>query len=211
MRLLKVQGKGRVSVEPDLVTLSFEVETKAGDYAECLQNLNARAEDLRASMTAAGLDRADLKTSDFSVRVDTQYKDGRHMFVGYRASHNMRIELPVDKELLNRTLRHIARGHSGAEISLVFSVKDSDALRQRVLMEAVRIAKSNAEVLASAAGMSLGKLQQIDYGWVEVRIHNREAGMVCNGPGLVADCDVDIEPEDVTAEDNVTLVYEISD
>jgi uncharacterized protein YggE len=69
MRVLKVQGKGRVSVEPDLVTLSFKVETKARDYAECLRNLNARAEDLRASMTAAGLNRAELKTSAFSVRV----------------------------------------------------------------------------------------------------------------------------------------------
>jgi uncharacterized protein YggE len=162
MRLLKVQGKGRVNVEPDLVVLSFGVETKARDYAECLQDLNARAEDLRSSMTVGGLDRAKLKTSAFNVRVETQYTGGRHVFAGYCASHNMTIELPVDKELLNRTLRHIAHGHSGAEITLAFSVKDKDALRKRVLMEAVRTAKVNAEILASAAGMCLGKLQQID-------------------------------------------------
>ena len=211
MRLLKVQGKGRVSVEPDLVTLSFEVETKTSDYVECLQNLNARAEDLRASMTAAGLDRTDLKTSDFSVRVETQYKDGLHVFVGYRASHNMKIELPVNKELLNRTLRHIAQGHSGAEINLAFSVKDKESLRQLVLEEAVRTAKRNAAVLASAAGISLGKLQQIDHGWAEVRIYDSEVvkayETVRGGPP----CEVDIEPEDVDAEDSVTLVYEISD
>jgi hypothetical protein len=124
----------------------------------------------------------------------------------------MKIELPVDKELLNRALRHITQGHSGAEIKLAFSVKDKDGLRKRVLMEAVRTAKGNAETLASAAGMSLGKLQQIDYGWAEVRIYDREASMVCQQPvAQMPEYEADIEPEDVAAEDNVTLVYEISD
>ncbi len=213
MRMLKVQGKGRVNLEPDVVTLSFDVETKSKDYAECLQSLNARAEDLRTSMTAAGLDRAELKTSAFNVRVETQYKDGQHIFASYCASHNMKIELPVDKELLNRALRQIAQGHSGAEIKLNFSVKDKDALRKLVLLDAVRTAKNNAETLASASGMKLGKLQQIDYGWSEVHIYDREASMICDAPAVMQDVDsaTDIEPEDVTAEDIVTLVYEISE
>lgn len=212
MRVLKVQGKGRVSVEPDLVTLSFEVEVSDPDYAKCLGNLNERAEDLRASMTAAGLNRAELKTSDFSVRVETQYKDGKHLFEGYLASHNMKIELPADKVLLNKTLRSIAKGHSGAEIKLTFSVKDKDGLRKRVLAEAVRVAKENAEALSAAAGVTLGKLQQIDYGWSEVRIYDREASMLCEGDSPLPSCsEADIEPEDVSAEDNVTLVYEMEE
>jgi hypothetical protein len=212
MRVLKVQGKGRVSIEPDLVTLSFEVETQAMDYEECLRGLNARAEDLRASMTAAGLDRAEMKTTAFAVRVETQYKDGQHLFGGYRASHNLHIEVPVDKALLNRVLRHVARGHSGAEIQLTFSVKDKAGLRKRVLAEAVRTARDNAETLAAAAGITLGTLQQIDYGWAEVRIYDREATMICESLDPARpEGEADIEPEDVAAEDNVTLVYEIAD
>jgi len=91
----------------------------------------------------------------------------------------MKIELPVSKELLNRTLRHIAHDHSGAQINLTFSVKDKESLRQRVLEEAVRTAKSHAGILASAAGIRLGKLQQIDYGWAEVRIYDNEVGKGC--------------------------------
>lgn len=212
MRILKVQGKGHVSVEPDLVTLSFEVDTTAKDYAECLRKLNEQTEDLRASMTAAGLGRAELKTSAFSVRVDTKYKDGQHLFVGYCASHNMKIELPADKELLNKALRSVAKGHSGAEIRLTFSVKDKDGLRKRVLAEAVRVAKENAVALTAAAGVTLGKLQQIDYGWAEVRIYDREANLACeSAPPMSSNCDTDIEPEDVAAEDSVTLVYEMAE
>jgi uncharacterized protein YggE len=211
MRLLKVQGKGHVNTEPDLVTLSFDVEAKARDYEESLRTLNSQADDLRGSITAAGLDRNTLKTSAFSVRVDTQYEEGKRIFDGYVASHRMKIELPVDKTLLASVLHLVAHGHSGAEISLTFSVKDKDALRKRVLTQAVQAAKENAQILATAAGVNLGKLIQMDYGWAEVRIYDREASMVCAAPVEPPQSQADIEPEDVTAEDSVTLVYEIAE
>lgn len=62
------------------------------------------------------------------------------------------------------------------------------------------------------AGMTLGKLQQIDYGWAEVRIYDREASMICEGPAPAPPAyQADIEPENVVAEDKVTLVYEMAD
>ena len=88
-------------------------------------------------MSASGLNKAKLKTTAFSVRVETQYKASQHIFVGYVASHRMRIDLPIDKILLNKILSHVAQGHSGAEIHLTFSVRDKDALRQQVFTQAV--------------------------------------------------------------------------
>ena len=214
MRILKVQGKGRVNAEPDLITLSFEVETKAKDYEDCIRSLNARTEDLRVSMTVAELDRTELKTTAFNVRVETTYnnKTRQYMFESYYASHNLHIDFPADKKLLNQVIRCVSQSNSGAKISLAFSVKDKDSLRKRALAEAVKTAKENAEALATAAGETLGKLQQIDYGWVEVRISNHVADMLCEGPepSTSMEYEADIEPEDIIAEDNVTLVYEIA-
>ena len=78
MRVLKVQGKGQVSVEPDMVTLSFDVENTDCDYAECLQGLNRRTEDLRRNMKASGLLNAKLKTSSYNIRVETKYDNKRN-------------------------------------------------------------------------------------------------------------------------------------
>jgi uncharacterized protein YggE len=210
MGLMKVQGRGHVYVEPDMVTLSFDVESKAEDYGESVRDLNMRTGDLRGSMSASGLDKAELKTTAFSVRVETQYRDGRHIFAGYVASHRLQIELPMNKKMLNKVLRHVARGHSGAEIRLTFSVKDKDALRKKVLAQAVETARRNAETLAAAAGVTLGKLVEMDYGWAEVQIYNREASMLCESMAAGPGYDADIEPEDVAAVDNVTLVFEIT-
>jgi uncharacterized protein YggE len=102
----------------------------------------------------------------------------------------------------------VGKGTSGAQISLSFTIKDADAVRKLVLEDAVRKAKSNAETLATAAGVRLGSLVQMDYGWVEVRVTTDEY--------LCAPCDdplipsPDIEPGDVRAEDTVTLMYEIA-
>ena len=137
MRQIRVHGKGHVVAEPDMVTISFDVEVNVYDYEECLRTLNMRVEDLRQSITAAGLERAQLKTSSFNVHVNSKYKDGRSIFAGYSASHRMHIELPVDKELLNRVLRNVAGGLSGAEINLSFSVRDKESLRKKVLANAV--------------------------------------------------------------------------
>jgi len=208
MRQIRVHGRGHVVAEPDIVTISFDVEVNVYDYEECLRTLNMRVEDLRQSITAAGLERAQLKTSGFNVHVNSKYKDGKSIFAGYSASHRMHIELPVDKELLNRVLRNVAGGLSGAEINLSFSVRDKESLRKKVLANAVQKAKENAGTLASAAGVKLGKLIQIDYGRAEVHIYEREASMVSKSLST-PDYDVDIEPDDVSAGDSVTLVYEI--
>lgn len=211
MRTLNVQGRACLSVVPDLVTLSFAVEITAKDYGHCLGELNLRAEFLRSSLVAAGIDRAEVKTSNFAVSMERKLSAGQSFFAGYRAAHTMSIALPVDKDRLNRVLRQIAQGHSQAEVSVVFSVKDTAALRQRVLTEAVRAAQANAATLAAAAGLRLGHVQQIDYSAATIHISSPRANVLCEavdmGPGTAAD----IEPEDVAAEDSVTLVYELLD
>jgi uncharacterized protein len=211
MKLIKVQGKGNISSPPDTATLAFEIEARSRDYAQCLQHLNTRAEDLRQSVAAGSAERAVLKTTAFNVSVETQYQDGRHLHVGYIASHCLQIEMPMDTPLLNRVFRQVAGGRSGAQVKITFSVKDKDALRRRVLADAVRVAKANAALLAEAAGVRLGPLQQIEYGWSEIRLQERQANVLCEAAPMTSNYQPDIQPEDVTADDNVTLVYAIED
>ena len=209
MRVIKVQGRGRVAVQPDTVIITFDVEVRAQEYKDCLNNLNQRTTALRSEIEAAGRAGSELKTSNFSLRVNTKYTQGRHVFDGYAGSHTLHIKFPADKEVLNQVLREIARGHSGAEIRLTFTVQDKEAVKQAALVEAVKTAQKNAQTLAEAAGLKLGQIQQIDYGWAEIRVYDRAMDMVCPEPAAPMEYKPDIEPEEVAAEDNVTLVYEI--
>lgn len=208
MKLLKVIGKATVSTEPDIVTVSFRVRSQSKGYGLCLDGLNQQVNDLRGIILQAGLNDTQLKTTDFKVEVETEYKNNKRCFVGYVAKHYMRIELAMDKSLLNTLLNLVAKKHAGVEVSLDFSVKDQDALRRQVLDKAVQVAKENARILAKSAGVTLGSLVQIDYGWTEVRIQTQDVGMCCES--VSGTLHADIQPQDVEANDTVTLVYEIA-
>ncbi|NCD35028.1 MAG: DUF541 domain-containing protein [Spartobacteria bacterium] len=209
MKLLKVQGKGSASVAPDRVVLSFDIRAKKRDYGACVENLNHRTAILRKNVAAVIGDEETLKTTDFQVGTDTKYDGGHYIFIGYKAAHSLMVEVPMDTDLLNRVLHAIAKGESGAEIDLTFTVSDQDGLKKRVLENAVHKAKTNAQILADAAGVKLGALQQIDYGWSEVHIMEESANMICEMPDMDMYSKPDITPDDVSAKDSVTLVYAI--
>ncbi len=209
MRILKVQGNGTASAEPDLVTLRFSVDHTDREYAQAVAGLNRKTAALRDGLEEVGLGREAVRTENFSVDSVTERVQERYVFAGYRAAHALQIEVPMDTQLLNRVLRSVASGRSGANISLHFSVQDRAALRRRALAAAVSAAQENATVLAAAAGIRLGDVQQIDYGWSEVRFREDDIRIACcketeemRGP--------DIMPGEVSAQESVTLVYALT-
>ena len=206
MRVLKVQGQGRVSLPPDTAVFSFGILAEHKEYNACHENLNRRVALLRQELADCRIERAEVKTTNYRIQTKSRYENGRSWLDGYTGSHDVRVEAPFNQENVNRVLTVVGKGTSGAQISLSFTIKDADAVRKLVLEEAVRKAKSNAEILSSAAGVRLGALDQIDYGWLEVRFSTRD--YECGGQPM--EIGPDIEPEDIRAEDTVTLVYEIA-
>jgi len=207
---LRVRGKSLVSAEPDLVILSFTVKVFDKEYDNCIQNLNKKVEYLRQNIVACGLNRKDLKTSDFNVYVKTKEDvyTNSYKTVGYEAYHELHIELPMDRELLNKVLEYVAKGHSGTMIDISFSVSETDSVKKRAMIEAVQNAKENAKILASEAGVKLGRIIRIDHGFTEIRVSERRYRALCEqSPSY----NVDIEPMDLGYEDVVTITYEIID
>lgn len=206
MNLVKVQGQGRASAAPDLALLGLSVESRHSRYATCLEDLNRRTESLRAAVKRVSPAGTTLKTTDFRVRTETRHVDGRSRFEGYLASHRLSIELPMDTRLLDEVLVAITNGSAGAEVALTFTVKDRESLRQQAMADAVRVARENALTLAGAAGVELLELQHIEYGWSEIRIHEQDICLSALETSMSGPC-ADIDPEDVSIEESVLLVY----
>jgi len=55
------------------------------------------------------------------------------------------------------------------EVRVSFELEDRDGFRQRLLAVAVEAAHRNAATIAAAAGVRLGPIAGIEYGWSEVR------------------------------------------
>ena len=69
-------------------------------------------------------------------------------------------------------------------------------------------AKDNAQTLSQSAGVQLGEILRIDYGWTEVRFEERV--MSYDSAEMPTSPMPDIEPAEMTASDNVTVVWKIA-
>ena len=211
---LRVNGRGAVSTDPDRVVLTFGVDGRDESYGAAVEQLNRRVDALRGDLTeATGVGRENLKTLRFDVSPEYDYEDrgsGRErVFKCYKASHRLRVDLPLEKDLMNRALDRVAGSVSEATLAVSFDASDRDGLRKRALRAAVEDALGIARVLAEASGVKLGGIERVEHGRVsfggsanrefEGFARRRESG-----------ADPDIEPSAVDAEVDVTLVYRIS-
>ena len=208
-RVISVQGRGTATAEPDLVQLSFNISVMDQEYDGAIAGLNDRVNRLRQDVAIVDVDPKGLKTISFDISPKHRWNEERdeRVFLGFEAKHDLRLELPLDQDLLNRTLAQLAQSASQATFSIYFAVKDGNALRQRVLADAVARARENAETLAQAADVQLGDILRIDYGWTEIRVSERimeyDASMAPSMPMA------DIEPDEIEAGDNVTVAWAI--
>lgn len=97
------------------------------------------------------------------------------------------------------------------EFRINYTVKDTEAAKNKLLAKAVADSKEKAKVLAEAAGVILGDIVTIDYSWGELEIVARPVERcVMSTPNAATDSyQMDIEPDDIDVTDTVTVVWEI--
>ena len=207
--VIRVQGRGAMGAEPDLVVLSFTAHGRSMDYADAVGRATRSVESLRETVVEHGVARTALKTVQFGVETDYEW-DNDHRerrFRGYVATHALRLVLDRTHDA-GAVLHAIAKGAPGAEVRVSFEVGDRQGFRQRLLAAAVEAALENAATIARAAGMQLGPVLGIEYGWTEVRYRSSLNVDTMELSRLAAPV-LSFEPEEVRGEETVTLTCAI--
>ena len=216
MKTIRVTGKGRLSVRPDTTRITLTLEGTDPGYGEILRRSSQETEQLRDLLTEFGFERTDLKTLNFTV--DTEYEgyeeEGvyKQRFAGYRFRHLLKVEFPSDNGRLGGILSALAGSPVRPEFQLSYTVRDPEAVKNELLGKAVADARAKADVLAQAAGVCLKDLRSLDYSWGEIDLEVRPMDRMFRSEmtaSKAAGFAMDIEPEDIEAEDTVTVVWEI--
>lgn len=215
-KTMRVTGKGKLSVKPDLIRLLLDTTKVCKTYEEALAKSAEQTEELKSCFEGLGFVRTDLKTLRFSV--DTEYENYRdknnvwkNRFLGYRFTHGMKLEFDADNERLGRVLYQLARTECHPEFRINYTVKDPEAAKNKLLAKAVADSGEKAKVLAEAAGVALGAIVNIDYSWGELEIVSAPVERcMMSAPNAAMDSyKMDIEPDDIDVTDTVTVVWEI--
>jgi uncharacterized protein len=150
---ITVTGTGVVHAVPDRAEISFGVLSQGRTASQALTANDAAIQRVVAALRAAGIAAADLQTRSFSV--SPRYSEEGEEILGYTAQNTVAAQL-----------RDLARAGAvidaavGAGANQVYgpslSRSDSRELYRDALEAGVADARAKAQVLASAAGVSLG-------------------------------------------------------
>lgn len=161
---VSVIATGEASAPPDIAFLSAGVEADGATAREALTKANDQIERVLAALRTFGIAPEDIQTQGLNVFTITSNPDRGDntppRVIGYRASNTVSI-----------TVRDITR--VGALVDLLvaegatnlngvrFGIRDTEALKQRAIAEAVREARPLAQAAAAAANLRTGDVESI--------------------------------------------------
>jgi len=152
---ISVSASGSVSAEPDLAVVRVGVEATADGANEARAKVARGVESVRAALADGGVPDANVTTTTFGIAPVYNYTRGEREVVGYRAVHSLAIETGPDRagEVVDRT---VGAGATSVE-SVRFTLSDDRRaeLRATALERAMDSARTDAEVIASAANLSV--------------------------------------------------------
>ena len=104
MRTIRVTGKGRIKVKPDMTRITLSLEGIYPEYGETLRRSSQDTERLKDLLAGFGFERTDLKTLNFSV--DTEYESLANCDVKpeFRLSYTVKDPEAAKNELLGRAV-----------------------------------------------------------------------------------------------------------
>lgn len=214
-RIITVKGIGKVNAKPDLIVLSIHLEARHMEYDSTMNAATIALEQIQNAITTVGFKKEDLKTIDLEINPNFESQrdnNGNYnkIFLGYICTHRLKLEFDFEMKRLSRLFSILSKCSTKPEFSVMFSVKDKEAVSKALLINAVENAKAKAEILAEASGVKLGKIITIDYNWSEIQFNSLTR---YNSIDQVQSCveapSLDIEPDDINVRDTITFVWEI--
>lgn len=162
---ITVTGEGRVDAAPDMATISLGLTSEAKSAAEAMAASSAKMTIVLDNLRAAGIADRDLQTSGLSLNPNwTNYSSSdTPKITGYTANNQLSIRvraLETLGSLLDAAITDGANTLNGVSFGLADPAPALDEARKR----AVADARHRAELLATAAGVTLGSIQSITEG-----------------------------------------------
>lgn len=153
-------GVGTVRGNPDTLTLTLGVQTRAASAGDALAANTAAATALIDTLKGRGVADADLQTSQVSIGPTFEPESGA--IGGYEVTNQLTVtlrDLARAGEVIDAAAA--AAGDAVRVQQIGLSIADDSAARAQARADAVAQAQAQAQQLAEAAGVDLGPIRSI--------------------------------------------------
>ena len=218
--IISVTGQVVLSITPDTIRLELKYSKVFKSYELACQTAEMNLDVIGNVMEECGLERSLPKTTHFSI--DKSYQSvyengdytGKQDFEGFRLTQNLQIEIGVDNSLLTRVIRELGTKVQDLELNLTYGIKDPRSYKLKLLECAVKDATEKAQVMATAAGCTLGQIESIHYDdsnhSIFSRKHSLPQGSLGNEIVCFETAELELNPDDIEATEKVVISWYIA-
>jgi uncharacterized protein len=202
-RTITVTGTGKVTLTPDMATISIGVQSQDASALLASNENTARAQAIINAIKGFDVEDKDIQTTDFSIYPQQHYDDSGNMTgITYMVNNTVFVTVR-DLTILGDLLDGVVSAGANNINSIQFDVQDKTEALVQARQAAVADARKQADELTAAAGASLGEVQTISYYDTSNPVSVPYARM----DGMAAASSVPVESGSMQITTTVTIVY----
>jgi uncharacterized protein len=204
---VSVSGHGQVNVAPDTASVTIGVDIIKPTLTEAQTEAATQASAVIEALKGAGIAAEDIQTSFFSVNLLRDYSENADptLITGFEVINQLQVTVR-DTDSLGDLLDASVNAGANSIYGVTFYVDDQTAAASEARVMAVEDARTKAEELATAAGMSLGPVVAIAEGTVPIVSPMFARG----GGGMAMDAAATpVEAGSTTVAIDVQVTYEL--
>ena len=208
---ITISGDGKVTVSPDVATISVGVITEkksvADAQSENTEKMNGIIKSLKGDFE---IESDDLQTSRYRINPRYQYDDGKRSIVGYEVSQTLTVKVR-DFDNIGGVISKSGDLGANSVNGPNFAIDDPEMYKAEAREKAIASAKEKAKALAKQVGISLGPIvgfnENIGYPTPYARYDSAESFSLGIGGEAKATPQIEAGAEEVTV--SVSISYEI--
>jgi uncharacterized protein YggE len=208
-RTLTVSGTGTAYLTPDIAYVNIGVHTENKDAALAVSGNNTNSQKVIDALKKFGIADKDIQTTNFSIYPQQQFDNqGKPTGeINYVVDNTVYVTVR-DLSKIGNLLDTVVQAGANSINSIQFDVTDRTKALSDARQAAIADAKSQAQEVARAAGVTLGAVQSIDVtggSTPPVPVYQAKGA----GAMVEAAPSVPVNPGQLTVTLNINVVYQI--
>lgn len=201
---LSISGTAERQVAPDYAVLTLGIQTEAESVSNAKSKNDAIMSTMIANLQDLNIGRKDIQTTSFNVNPEYTYINNKNTLKGYTINNTVSVKIK-DLDKISKVIDMAARAGGSNINGLQFGTEKSSAMEDILIKDAVDDARHHAEVLASALGMHIAGVKEVNMS--SMRTLNPNSNPILYAKGAALSTDTPIESGQLIVSKTVNLVY----
>ena len=152
-----IQGEGKVTAKPDLARLDLGVQVDGVTVKAAQEQNTQKMNAITAAMTALGVKKEDLQTSQYSIQPKIDWSNGKQTVLGYTVTQTLSVKVR-DLDKAGDVLAKAGELGVNQIGGISFTIDDPTSLKDDARLKAIADARKKAEALATQLGLDIVKV-----------------------------------------------------